>query len=454
MTQNIIKPELSGGFRDYLPDEMIPLKQIIKIVEQTFEKFGFLPLDTPCLEKEEILTGGDENFRMQLYRAGLKNSNDKLALRFDLTVPLARVVASSLDKITFPFKRYQMGRVWRGERPQAGRFREFMQFDVDIVGAKTLMADAEIIALTYETMKALGLSKFLIRVNNRKILNGLPTYIGYPQDKNQAVIRILDKIDKIDWPNVEKLLLGTGIIGEGGDNVNLSQAQVKAIKEFLDLTERNPAKILAQVEKIMVNSPIALEGVNELKQIVGYLKSLGVDDKNWEIDLSLARGMGYYTGPVFETILTDLPYIGSVCSGGRYDNLVNRFMTNSLPAVGTSVGIDRLFVAMKELGVIKTQKIISKVLVLNIDEAAEQKIQEVVRQIRQAGIEAEIYFGAEKGIKGQLTYAVKNEFPIIVIIGANELEKKMIQVKNLKTREQIEIKEGELIPKIKQIINN
>jgi len=322
------------------------------------------------------------------------------------------------------------------------------------VGVKSLMADAEIIALIYETMTALGLSKFLIRVNNRKILNGLPVYAGYPPDKNPAVIRILDKLDKVDWPDVEKLLLGTDIVEKSADKVNLNQDQVKAIKEFLSLTERNPAKILSQAEKIMANSPIALEGVNELKQIVGYLKSLGVDDKNWEIDLSLARGMGYYTGPVFETILTDLPYIGSVFSGGRYDNLVNRFMPNSIPATGASVGVDRLFVAMKELGIIKQQKIISKVLALNIDEAAEQKIQKIVRQIRQAGIEAEIYFGAEKGIKGQLTYAVKNEFPIVVIIGANELEKKMIQVKNLKTREQVEVKEDELILKILKIVNS
>ncbi|MCX6740795.1 MAG: HisS family protein, partial [Candidatus Parcubacteria bacterium] len=277
---------------------------------------------------------------------------------------------------------------------------------------------------------------------------------GYPSNNNPAVIRILDKLDKVDWPEVEKLLLGTEVVEEDSDNVNLDKAQVKAIKEFLDLTERNPAKILSQAERVMVNSPIALEGVNELKRISGYLKSLGVDDKNWEIDLSLARGLGYYTGPVFETILTDLPYIGSVFSGGRYDNLVNRFMSNSIPATGASVGIDRLFVAMKELGAIKTQKIISKVLVLNIEEAAEQKIQEIVTEIRQAGIEAEIYFGAERGIKGQLTYAVKNEFPVIVIVGANELERKMIQIKDLKTREQIEVKEDELIPKIKQIINN
>jgi histidyl-tRNA synthetase len=449
---NIIKPELSSGFRDYLPEEMIPLKQMLKTIEQTFEKFGFLPLDTPSLEKEDILTGCDENFKMQLYRAGLKNSNDKLALRFDLTVPLARVVASSLDKITFPFKRYQSGKVWRGERPQAGRFREFMQFDADIVGTKTLMADAEIIALIYETMKTLGLSNFLIRVNNRKILNGLPDYAGYSQDKNQAVIRILDKLDKVDWPDVERLLLGTEVVEESNDKVNLSQAQVKAIKEFLDLTERNPAKVLAQVEKIMGSSPVALEGINELKQIVTYLKALRVDDKNWEIDLSLARGLGYYTGPVFETILTDLPYIGSVFSGGRYDGLVNRFMASPIPATGASVGVDRLFVAMKELGIIKTQKVISQVLALNIDASAEQKLQEVVTKIRLAGIEAEIYLGAEKTIKGQLSYAVKNEFPVVLIIGTNELKERTIQIKDIKNREQINVKEDELISKIKAII--
>ena len=449
---NTIQPEPASGFRDYLPQEMLARQKMLNIIEQTYQKFGFLPLDTPCLEKEEILTGGDENFKMQLYRAGLRNSNDKLALRFDLTVPLARVIASSQGEISLPFKRYQIGKVWRGERPQAGRFREFVQFDADIVGTKSLMADAEIIALMYETLTNLGFSNFLIQINNRKILNGLAEYVGYPEEKNAEVIRTLDKLDKIGWVDVKKLLSGEAQSEDENKKLTLNEKQVQAIKNIVDINDKDSFKVLEKVKSLMKNSAIAQEGIQELEILIGHLEALGVPKDKWVVDLSIARGLGYYTGPVFETILTDMPQLGNVFSGGRYDGLVNRFMAKSIPATGTSIGVDRLFVAVKEMNLIKTQKIVSKVLLLNIEAAAESKIQELVTKIRQAGIEAEIYFGNEKTLKGQLAYAVKNEFPVVIIIGADELKRGVVQIKDIKAREQIEVKEKDLVKKVKEIV--
>ncbi|MDD5222188.1 MAG: histidine--tRNA ligase [Patescibacteria group bacterium] len=452
MAKNNINPELPSGFRDYLPQEMIARQKMLNIIEQTFQKFGFLPLDTPCLEREEILTGGDEDFKKQIYRAGLKDSNDKLALRFDLTVPLARVVASSQEQISLPFKRYQIGKVWRGERPQAGRFREFVQFDADIVGTKSMMADAEIIALMSEIMSNLGFKNFLIQINNRKILNGLSEYAGYEAEKNAEVIRILDKVDKIGWDDVKKLLSGKEIEEDEDKKLNLNDQQIQAIKNIIDINDKDSSNVLAKVKSLMKDSAIAQEGIAELEEIIGHLDALGVPKDKWVVDLSIARGLGYYTGPVYETILTDMIQLGSVFSGGRYDGLVNRFMANSIPATGASVGVDRLFVAVKEMKLIESPKTVSKVLVLDIEPSARQEAEKVLTLLRKNSIASEMYFGNEKTIKGQLSYGVCQDFPVIIIIGSDELKRGVIQIKNIKTREQFEVKEKDLVQKVKEIV--
>lgn len=449
----MIEPRLAGGFRDYLPKDMIPRQRMFDTIRDTFERFGFLPLDTPGIEKEDILTGGDPEFKMQIFRVSLRNTKETdLALRFDLTIPLARVVASYPNDLERPFKRYQTGKVWRGEKPQAGRFREFIQFDADIVGSRSPMADAEIVSLMYETMTTLGFSEFLIRINNRKILNGLAAYVGFSEEKNAAVLRAMDKLEKIGWEGVSEELQR-----EPGDRdnpgVGLSSHQARAVKQFLDIRGGSAEETLSRVEALMADSPRAKEGIDELKTITECVRALGVPSSKWIIDLSIARGLGYYTGSVFETMLTNLPSIGSVFSGGRYDDLVARFGPGIIPATGASVGVDRLYVAMEKLGIIPLQTTVTKVMVLNFSPACRFLVQAAATELRRCGIPTEIYFGQEVTLKGQLSFAVKRGVPYVLLIGDNEKEKGVAQLKDLSQRTQVEIPLSEIADRVAELIS-
>ena len=442
---------LAAGFRDYLPADMIPRQKMLDTIRSVFERFGFVPLDTPGLEQESVLTGGDPNFKMHIFRAGLKNSNESLALRFDLTVPLARVVATYRNEITRPFKRYQMGKVWRGEKPQAGRFREFTQFDADIVGTKSMQADAEIVALIAETMIALGFEKSLVRVNNRKILNGLAEYAGFPAERTAEVLRIIDKLDKIAWEGVAEEL---GRAPDGDmPGVGLADQEITAIKRFIEIRGGTQDEILQAVESLMAGAPTAQVGIAELREVLAHVRALGVPDEKWAIDLSVARGLGYYTGPVFEAILTDLPGIGSVFSGGRYDDLVARFNPNAtVPAVGASVGVDRIFAAMEKLGIVRGQKTVTQVMVLNFDKNCATTGEAVVASLRRADIPSEIYLGGESTLKAQLTYAVKQDIPIVVIIGESEKSAGVVQVKDLRTKNQTTVSQSEVAQAVSRLL--
>ncbi|MDB5194631.1 MAG: Histidine--tRNA ligase [Parcubacteria group bacterium] len=440
-----IQPRLAAGIRDYLPEDMIPRQKMLDAIRRTFELYGFVPLDTPGLELEEVLTGGDPAFNKQIFRAGLGDLEDAdLALRFDLTVPLARVIAQYGSQLEKPFKRYQMGKVWRGEKPQAGRFREFVQFDADIVGSSRPESDAEIIALMGATMEALGFENYLVRVNNRKILNGLASFIGFDASKSPDVLRIIDKMDKIEW---------AGVKAELEKELGFGTKEFDALRKFLDLMEGEQEGLLEKVRALMSNSPIALEGVAELEEISKSVIALGVPREKWVIDLSVARGLGYYTGPVFETILTDLPSIGSVFGGGRYDDLVERFMASSIPAVGASVGVDRIFAAMEKLGIVKKEKTVSKVLVLNFDPDCSAVGQSVLSSLRRAGVPSEIYLGRELTFKAQLAYAVKQEFPVVIIIGSREKEAGVVQVKDMNARKQDSVAFSDVPDAVKRIVD-
>lgn len=437
-----ISPDLAGGFKDYLPEDMIPRQKMFDSIRSTFELFGFLPLDTPGIEKEEILTGGDANFKMMMFKAGLRDDEEGLALRFDLTVPLARVMAFYSDKIEKPFKRYQTGKVWRGEKPQAGRFREFVQFDADIVGTERMSADAEIVALMYETLNALKVERFLIKINNRKILNGLPSFAGYDAKLNVEVLKSIDKLDKIEWAGVSKELTGKG----------LSESQISKLNKFITLEGNFADELLTNLSVLMSDSSDALEGIAELKEVTDNLASLKIPSEFWKIDLAVARGLGYYTGPVFETTLLDLPSIGSVFSGGRYDDLVSRFSAQKLPAVGASIGVDRLFAALEKLSLLKREKTVVKALVLNFDKQAEGYCQEITTSLRKVGIPTEIYLGKEDFLKEQLTYALKQEVQVVVIAGSDEMGKKVAQIKNISKREQKEVPFEDIAETVKNIL--
>lgn len=442
MKEKKIQPESASGFRDFLPEDTIPRQKMLDSIRSVFELFGFVPLDTPGMEKEEILTGGDPGFQKQLYRIQRDADSQPLALRFDLTVPLARIVAQYQNELKRPFKRYQVGRVWRGERPQSGRYREFLQCDGDIVGSDRMMADAEIIAVMDSVMRALGIERFRIRVNNRKILNGLPEYAGFSKEKLTDILRSIDKLDKQGWAAVATELKGAG----------LSPASVDAVKTFIELRGTTPGETLSKLKVLMKDSPLAQEGISELEEITLNLKALRVPDGIWIVDLSVARGLGYYTGPVFETILTDIPEIGSVFSGGRYDGLVERFSDLSVPATGSSVGVDRLFAALQQLGLIKKEKSVSRVMLLNFDKEADTYVQDIVSELRENNISAELYFGNEKSLKGQLAYALNAEVPVVVIAGKKESVESTVQIKNIRAKTQKEVARKEIVKEVRSIL--
>ncbi len=438
-----IEPKLPGGFRDYLPEDMVPRQALIDTVRRVFERYGFAPLDTANVERTDVLTGGDPHFKKQIYGVASQGGDEnELSLRFDLTVPLARAVAANISGIKRPFKRYECGKVWRGERPQAGRYREFLQCDADIVGARSRIADAEIIALMNAVMNELGISGFLIRVNNRKILNGLPEYAGFDTWKIEPVLRALDKLDKLSWDEVAKEL-------KSEKGAFLDDEAVGKIKHFVGVKKHSAKETLEEIEKLTKGIASAEQGVNELKEVTEYVARLGVPETAWAIDPSVARGLSYYTGTIFETVLTGLPNIGSVFSGGRYDNLVERFGGMSIPAVGASVGIDRLFAAMEQLGLIKRKKTVTEVMALNIDESCTRDLLEIVHELRTQNIRAELYAGDERNLKAQLSYAVSTEIPIVLIMGSPEREKKVVIVKDMEKRTQEEVKRKELAAKIR-----
>ncbi|MEW6617319.1 MAG: histidine--tRNA ligase [Patescibacteria group bacterium] len=443
----MIKPQLPSGFKDYLPDEMILRNKILDTIRASFELFGFLPLETPEVERLEILTGGDPNFTKQIYlvkKSGSKEETD-IALRFDLTVALARAYAQYRNEIGGLFKRYQLGRVFRGERPQKGRFNGFYQFDIDTVGSKDMTADAEIVAVIYSTMTKLGVDDFIIKINNRKILNALPEFAGFENDLNTDVLRVIDKLDKQSWDSVSGELTTMGI----------SIDAVGAIKRFLDIPRGNE-EALDAVFDLVKDSENALQGIKELREIAENLTALGVPKEKWAFDFSVARGLGYYTGPVFETMLTKLPSIGSVFSGGRYDDLVSKFSTISVPAVGASIGVDRLFDALKELRMTKKEKSIAKILVLNFENNPKARIyvQEITSLLRANNIPTELYLGKEKGMGGQLKYAEKLEMQYAIIAGMSEVEKNVVQFKDTVNRTQQEVDKSEIVDKVRSVISS
>lgn len=429
---------MAGGFRDYGPEEAEARGRMFDSIKRMFELFGFVPIETPAVEREETLTGGDPNFTKQIFRIAERNEKDPLALRPDLTIPLARFVAQNQSKLPWPFKRYQIGLVWRAEQPQAGRYREFVQCDADIVGSSRVSSDAEILALAYETLAALGIPKFVIRVNSRKILNGLAELARFPSGKILDVLRAIDKLDKQGWSAVERELAKLG-----GD--------VKFVKKILDIRDASPKKMLASARTLLEDSWDAVQGISDLEKIADMLGAFNVPQKAWRVDFSIARSLGYYTGMVFEVMLESAPQIGSVCGGGRFDGLVGRFSPMSAPAVGFSVGIDRLYKACEKLGISKA-KTAGGIIVLNFEPECETYCVEIVTNLRKAGIRAQLYFGNEETLKGQLVYAVKNNFGIVVIAGSDEEKKGVVQVRNLADRAQFEVSRAELARRISKLL--
>ena len=427
MKIDIVKPSILPGFMELLPGDQIQFNKLADTIRKTYESFGFMPIDTPVIEKSEILLakGGGETEK-QIYRF-LKGSTD-LSLRFDLTVPLARYVAQNYSSLTFPFRRYQIGKVYRGERNQKGRFREFYQCDIDIVGNNNLniLNDAEIPSIIYSVFNNLGFQDFTIKINNRKLLNGF--FEALEIQDSADVLRIIDKIDKIGASNVTQELLNCGLNSE----------IVEKILEFINISGSNQ-EILLLLKNLNVSNENFKYGVEELSLVTKYVKLFGVPDNNIKIDLKITRGLDYYTGTVYETFLNEYPSIGSVCSGGRYDNLAEYYTKQKLPGVGISIGLTRLFYQLNEAGFFKndTNTSITKVLVIPLDNNMDYGIS-LAKLLRDKGVITEIYLEDTKLIK-KLGYADKLGIPFVILMGEKEVENKTATIKNMFTGEQITV---------------
>ena len=430
-------PRTLPGFMELKPNEQILFNQIKEKIEESYKRFGFLPLDTPILELSEVLLAKAEGeTEKQIYRF---TRGDDLAMRFDLTVPLAKYVSKNYGELQFPFRRYQIGKVYRGERPQKGRFREFYQADIDIIGdgELSIMNDAEIPSIIYTTFKNLGFDDFTIRINNRKILNGLFEYLNIVELSTE-IMRIIDKLEKIGKENVKLELL----------KLNIEEEIVDKILEFISISGDNEEKIEA-LEKLNIKNEVFEKGLFELREVVKYIRLFGVPEGNFSIDLTIARGLDYYTGTVYETFLDNYREIGSVCSGGRYDNLAENYTDKSLPGVGIAIGVTRLFDQLNDLKLIKTEKeSISDVLVISTSDDISECLP-IANTFRKEGINTEVYMN-DKKMKAKFKYADKLKIPYVAIIGEDELKENKVSLKNLVTGKQDTINIQEAVEILKE----
>ena len=418
-----VQPKTLPGFMELLPNEQILFNKMKETIQKTYEQYGFLPLDTPIIEDANVLlakAGGETE--KQIYRFE-KGEND-LALRFDLTVPLAKYVTQYYDKLCFPFKRYQIGKVYRGEKPQRGRYREFYQCDVDIIGdgKLSILNDAEIPSIIFNTFKNLGFDDFTICINNRKILNGLFANLDL-KNNSAEILRVIDKIDKIGYEKVEKELL-----------LNLDDKKVETIMKFIAIDGNNEEKIEA-LENLGIENEVFKEGLNDLKQVLKYIEIFGVPKDNVKLDLTIARGLDYYTGTVYETFLNKYRNMGSVCSGGRYDNLAEYYTDKKMPGVGISIGLSRLFFQLTDNKIISAEnQTISDVLIISMTDSYD-KCAEIAKKMRDSKLNVQINIEEQK-IGKKFKYADNLNVKYVIIIGEDEIKNNLVTLKSMITGEQ------------------
>ena len=427
---DIIKPRTLSGFMELLPGKQIQFERMVSILRDTYSSYGFAPLDTPAIEDAQILLakGGGETEK-QIYR--FQKGDSDLALRFDLTVPLAKYVALHCNDLAFPFRRFQISKVYRGERAQRGRFREFYQADIDIIGDGKLdiLNEAEIPAIIYKVFTGFGLKRFQIRVNNRKILNGFYAMLEL-SEKSGEIMRTVDKLDKIGADKVKAILMG--------EECGLTEAQADEILKFIAISGTN-AQVIAALEGYAGRNEIFDLGLSELKAVCMNLAAFGVPEENFAVDLTIARGLDYYTGTVYETTLLDHPEIGSVCSGGRYDNLAGYYIEKQLPGVGISIGLTRLFYVLDEQGLLNPAlpTAPADALVLPMTQEPGPAIA-LAESLRSAGLKVQLY-GEQKKFKQKMAYANKLGVPFAVLLGEDEIAENMCSVKNMVTGEQVKL---------------
>jgi histidyl-tRNA synthetase len=438
----MIEPKTLKGFRDYLPEVMIPREKMMEIARSVYRQYGFVPIDTPALEYLEILTGkGSDETERQLYRFE-DHGGRQVGMRFDLTVPLARFVAQHHAQLGLPFRRYHIAPVWRGEAPQAGRFREFVQCDFDTIGTESVAADIETALVMHDLIVAVGVTEFKIHINHRQILTGLLEKLGL-LEASTPVLRALDKLAKIGVD---------AVASEMQQVAGLTSDQAAEVLKLASVKGKN-SDILKQLESIVAGSPRGEQGLKRLSDMVVGLQAAGVPESRFELDVSIARGLDYYTGVVFETYLDALPEIGSICSGGRYDNLAGMYTKQHLPGIGASLGLDRLLAALEKLGKLPVSRTTVPILVTYFDPNRLNDYLRISRAIRSAGFGCELYPDPKK-LGAQLKYADQKGFRIAVIAGSQELERGVVQLKDLQHKISSEVAWGDDTSELLRGINN
>lgn len=436
--RNLVEPQTLKGFQDLLPEAMIARQQIVEKIRVIYDKYGFVPIDTPALEYLETLVGqGGEGVDKELFRLE-SPEGEAIALRFDLTVPFARLIAQYPDRIKLPFRRYHMAPVFRADKPGPGRFRQFTQFDIDIAGPDNVAADAELIAAMAEALQAVGLSggeapEFQIRINNRKLVDALLEGNGISDTETQKhVLRVVDKLQKVGIDNV-RAELGAGRVDESGDKirgVGLDAAIIDAVISFISVTGTSRDGLIAKLVEVLPESEQSTAALQEMKDLASALKSLGVGEQEAVFDPSLARGLDYYTGPVFEAVLPGAPSFGSIMGGGRYDGLVGRFLDKRIPATGASIGLDRLIAALTHLGKVATAATNTKVLVVGMRGIPADALLGIAAELRAQSIPTEVYYGKPK-MKDQLSFANAKGIPVAIVVGEDELNNGQVSIKDL-----------------------
>jgi len=424
-----VEPRTLSGFMELLPAPQMKMERMMQILRESYSLYGFTPLDTPAIEAAEVLLakGGGETEK-QIYR--FTKGDSDLALRFDLTVPLAKYVAGHYGSLSFPFRRYQIGKVYRGERAQRGRFREFYQADIDVIGDGTLdiINEAEIPSIIYNTFTKLGITRFVIRVNNRKILNGFYSMNGM-SEKAGEIMRTVDKIDKIGAEAVRQLLI---------NEVKMLPCKAENVLDFMAIKGTNDA-VIAALERFRGMDETFDTGLDELITVTRHLSAFGVPESNFAIDLTIARGLDYYTGTVYETIMTDHPEIGSVCSGGRYDNLAEYYTNKQLPGVGISIGLTRLFYVLNEQDLLSDEPVSAPCDALIIPMCDDIAFAiSAATALRMGGIRTQLH-GEKKKFKAKVGYADKIGVPYVVFIGEDEIANGVLSVKNMISGEQVKL---------------
>ncbi len=434
---NKTEPRTLAGFMELMPNEQILFEQMKQKIENIYRKFGFLPLDTPILELSEVLlakAGGETE--KQIYR--FEKGDTDISMRFDLTVPLAKYVAKNYGNLSFPFRRYQIGKVYRGEKMQKGRYREFYQCDIDIIGDEELSVrnDAELPSVIFNIFKELGFDDFTIKINNRKLFNGL--FESLEQNENSVeILRIIDKIEKI----------GKEAVIEELEKIEVPTESINKILEFIEIEGTTDEK-LQKLQDLNIENVSFKTGLEELTQVVKYIRLFGIPEQNFKVDLTIARGLDYYTGTVYETFLNEYRELGSVCSGGRYENLAENYTDKKLPGVGISIGLTRLFYKLNELNLIKAnKKSISDVLIIPMLEDLTSPIK-IANDLRKNGINTEIFLN-DKKLKAKMKYADKLEIPFVIVVGEDEVNSGVVKVKDMRTGNEEECK----IDSVSELLN-